>query len=168
MGGREYEALLATCHNLSKEKSSIDSAVRALIARKTFALPSFAPTSGPFAGRAGSIQGPPPRSNLEAAALAALYLALMSDTCLRLIGSQGDLHIEGKLGADTMFLSILAALRPQQTIFVTDDTSGTAVGAALLAAGTGSYREVTHRAPLGDLPEIRTYAETWRALAANR
>jgi hypothetical protein len=97
---------------------------------------------------------------------------------LTLIGSQGDIHVEGKLGADTTFLSILAALRPRQTIFVTDDASGTAVGAALLAAGLGpdidgrkvdDYKEVSsHRAPPGDLPGIRNYADTWRALAAHR
>jgi hypothetical protein len=105
---------------------------------------------------------------VEAAALAALYLALMSDTCLALIGSTGEVRIEGKLGADATFLSILAALRPEQTIFVTDDASGTAVGAALLATGAGSYREVPQRASPGDWPGLREYAERWRALATHR
>jgi sugar (pentulose or hexulose) kinase len=168
MGGREYEALLTSFHDLSETNGPVAIAVRRLIEQKTFALPSFAPNSGPFAGQRGMIQGPAPRSHVEATALAALYLALMSDTCLDLIGSAGDVHIEGKLGADAAFLSILAALRPQQTIFVTDDASGTAVGAALLVAGTGSYKEVTHRAAPGDLQGIQAYAQTWRALATDR
>jgi sugar (pentulose or hexulose) kinase len=176
MGGREYEALLTSFPNLSEVPAPADAAIRRLIEQNTFARPSFVPTSGPFARQTGEIRGPAPGSFVEAAALAALYLALMSDTCLSLIGSQGDIHVEGKLGADTTFLSILAALRPQQTIFVTDDASGTAVGAALLAAGPNKgqrkvddYREVSsHRAPPGDLPGIRNYADTWRALAAHR
>ena len=168
MGGREYEALLTSFHNLAGTDVPVATAVRTLIEQNTFALPSFAPTSGPFAQQSGKIQGPAPRSHAEAAALAALYLALMSDTCLTLIGSAGDIRIEGKLGADTTFLSILAALRPQQTIFVTDDASGTAVGAALLVTGLGRYKEVTHRAPPGDLPGLSNYAATWRALATQR
>jgi hypothetical protein len=98
----------------------------------------------------------------------------MSDTCLGLIGSAGDIHVEGKLGADATFLSILAALRSQQTVYVTDDASGTAVGAALLGSGMSPAtemeqdREVTHRAQPGNLPGIRAYAESWRALATQR
>jgi L-fuculokinase len=168
MGGREYEAIHASHGNLPHAEPATDDYVRAVIERGMFALPSFAPArSGPFADRVGRMQGPALRSNMEANALAALYLALMSDTCLGLIGSQGDIHVEGKLGADHTFLSILAALRPQQNLFVTDDASGTAVGAALLAAGTGSHTEVSRRAPRGDIPGIRNYAETWRVLASN-
>jgi sugar (pentulose or hexulose) kinase len=168
MGGREYEALLAAASSLPQASTPPLSAVRTLIEQNTFALPSFAPTSGPFAGRAGSVHGPAPRTDMEAAALAALYLALMSDTCLSLIGSKGDVHVEGKLGADQTFLSILSALRPEQTICITDDASGTAVGAVLLGSNTEQDREVKqHRAPAGDLPRIQTYAAAWRALAAN-
>ena len=168
MGGREYETLLTSFQDLQSSGLATSAAVQMLIERKTFALPSFAPASGPFARKTGQVLGPAPRTHVEAAALAALYLALMSDTCLGLIGSQGDIHVEGKLGADRTFLSILAALRPQQTIFVTDDASGTAVGAALLASGSGSYKEVTHRAPPSELPQIKNYADAWRTLATNR
>jgi sugar (pentulose or hexulose) kinase len=174
MGGREYEALLTSFHDLLDQHEPVTDAVVRLIDQKTFALPSFAPTSGPFSGLRGVIQGPAPRTHVEAAALAALYLALMSDTSLGLIGSAGDIHVEGKLGADATFLSILAALRSQQTVYVTDDASGTAVGAALLGSGMSPAtemeqdREVTHRAQPGNLPGIRAYAESWRALATQR
>jgi sugar (pentulose or hexulose) kinase len=164
MGGREFEGIVGEAR--AAAHADCDAVVRALIDRETFALPSFEPTSGPFAGRTGSIEGQPPRSDVEAAGLGALYLALMSDVCLELIGSEGDIHVEGKLGGNATFLHLLAALRPKQSVFVTEDATGTAYGAVLLAAGI-TPRAPANPAPRGRFPGLQRYAEKWRALASH-
>jgi hypothetical protein len=164
MGGREFESIVGEAR--AAAHSECDAVVRALIERETFALPSFAPSSGPFAGRSGSIEGPPPRSDVEAAGLGALYLALMSDVCLELIGSEGDIHVEGKLGGNATFLHLLAALRPKQSVFVTEDATGTAYGAVLLAAGIAPPAPV-NPAPPGHFPGLQRYAGKWRARSSH-
>jgi L-fuculokinase len=163
MGGREFEAIAGEAR--APAQGECDAVVGELIARQTFALPSFSPSSGPFARRRGSIEGPPLRSDVEAAGLGALYLALMSDVCLEMIGSDGDIHIEGKLGGNATFLHLLAALRPQQRVFVTEDATGTAYGATLLAFGLAPP-EPANPAPCGDFPGLREYAARWRSLAS--
>ena len=82
-------------------------------------------------GKAGII-GPPPEGPAERAALASLYVALMTAVDLDLLRSAGDVIVDGSFADNRAFTEILAALRPQQSILMSKAKDGTALGAALL------------------------------------
>jgi sugar (pentulose or hexulose) kinase len=157
MGGREFAAIAgdqpATCSYLQLEQ---------LIARGTMALPCFAETGGPFAGRAGSIEGRAPVDAGERFALATLYCVLMTDYCLDALGARGPITVEGSFTANPWFGPLLAGLRPQQALSYSDDASGTTCGAWLLR-----YREATppgasQLKPPRTLTGLEAYRARWR------
>jgi sugar (pentulose or hexulose) kinase len=161
MGGREFGELAgaapATC--------GFD-AIERLVAQGTLALPCFAATGGPFAGRTGSIEGQPPADAQERYALATLYCVLMTDYCLDALGAAGPLAVEGSFTANPWFGPLLAALRPQQPVSYSDDASGTTCGGWMLryrdAAPPGASTAIAARAPGG----LESYRARWRAAVA--
>jgi sugar (pentulose or hexulose) kinase len=169
MGGLEIAAIEAGAPTASGTAAD----VAALIARGTFALPSFTDSGGPMPGTGGRgrIVGPEPSTPGERAALGALYCALMTDQSLDAVGSASDVIIDGPFGENALFAAALAALRAPQRIFRSDLREGTAAGAALL--GRMSAREDLPRlrldvAPVEPLAEtgVHGYRSEWLALAA--
>jgi sugar (pentulose or hexulose) kinase len=163
-GGREFEIL---ARGAPAEVATVEAASR-LVRQGTFALPSFTDSGGPVprSGGKGRIVGPAPQSAEEDSALAALYCALMVAESLDAIGSRHDVIIDGPFSRNGIFVGMLAALRPQQRLLVSDLREGTTAGAACLAL-----------MPDGRLPrialELRTvvparieamaaYHESWR------
>jgi sugar (pentulose or hexulose) kinase len=131
MTGREY-------HLICKGKDAADAAVLAalpiLVGRGTLALPSFVADDGlfPGAGHRGRIIGPPPETAAEWQALAVLYAAFSANRSLDLLGSSKRIVIDGGFAANLPFARCLAALRPSQSVSVSQSHDGTALGAALL------------------------------------
>ncbi len=131
MTGREY-------HLISKEEGAADAAILAalptLVARGTFALPSFVGEDGLFPGAAhrGRIIGPAPETPAEWQGLAVLYAAFSANRCLDALGSSKRIVIDGGFAANLPFARCLAALRPSQRVSVSQSRDGTALGAALL------------------------------------
>jgi sugar (pentulose or hexulose) kinase len=130
MGGREFLALAGE----ELDWTSTPDDVAGLIARGTMALPSFTDSGGPFpgTGRHGRIVGLEPQSPAERTALASLYVALMTAVDLDLLGSSGDVIIDGSFAENHLFAGLLAALRPKQSLSISKARDGTALGAALL------------------------------------
>lgn len=132
MGGREF-GLIAGASPAPFGAAELQQ----LIARRTFALPCFAEAGGPFAGqgRSGHIVGPAPESPAEQAALATLYVVLMSDYCLQALGAEAaPVVVEGAFTANPFFGPLLAGLHEGREVLVSDDSSGTTCGAWLLQA----------------------------------
>lgn len=158
MGGREFGELAGA----APVACGFDDIER-LVARGTFALPCFAATGGPFAGRAGSIEGPPPLDARERYALATLYCVLMTDYCLDALDATGPLAVEGSFTANPWFGPLLAALRPAQPVSYSIDASGTTCGGWMLryrdAAPPGTGTAIAARAPSG----LGAYRARWRA-----
>ncbi len=159
MGGREFAALAgeqpALCGSATLAK---------LVAQGSMALPCFAETGGPFAGRAGSFEGPPADDAAERTALATLYCALMTDYCLDALGAEGRVTIEGSFTGNPWFAPVLAALRPTQTVEVSGDASGTTCGGWMLDRwGSIPAAEVMVAAPL-PLEGLLAYRDRWRDL----
>jgi sugar (pentulose or hexulose) kinase len=127
MGGREFGELAGADAQLC----TVDDLQR-LIDQGTMAMPCFSQAGGPFAGRTGSIVGPQPVDARERYALATLYCVLVSDYCLAQLGADGAVVVEGSYTGNPWFAPLLAALRPQQAISSTDDTSGTTCGGWML------------------------------------
>jgi L-fuculokinase len=130
MGGREVE-LVAGTEALQVAAGPAD--VAAVVATGTMALPSFVAGSGPFLGQHGRVVGDPGAEPARWSGLASLYAALIVDTMLDKLGSAGPVIVEGSFRRNAAFCGLLAALRPGQAIHATDDPSGTARGAWLLA-----------------------------------
>jgi sugar (pentulose or hexulose) kinase len=127
MGGREFGELAgAQAETCSHED------LQRIIAQGTMALPCFAATGGPFAGRAGSVEGPAPGDARERYALATLYTVLMTDYCLDALQATGPLVVEGSFTANPWFGPLLASLRPQQAVSYSLDPSGTTCGGWML------------------------------------
>src|SRR5204863_2918066 len=131
MTGREY-------HLIGKEEGAADAAILAalptLVARGTFALPSFVGEDGLFPGAAhrGRIIGPAPETPAEWQGLAVLYAAFSANRCLDALGSSKRIVIDGGFAANLSFARCLATLRPSQSVSVSQSRDGTALGAALL------------------------------------
>ncbi|MCV2367236.1 FGGY-family carbohydrate kinase [Roseateles oligotrophus] len=159
MGGREYASLagpeLAACSEADLAR---------LIAQQTFALPCFAESGGPFAGREGRIVGPAPANPAERAALATLYAVLMTDHCLSALGANSPVVVEGSFTANRFFGSLLAALRPGQPVTVSDDSSGTTAGGWMLARWGQSPVPSETAAQALDLVDWPGYRRQWQAL----
>jgi sugar (pentulose or hexulose) kinase len=167
MGGREY-ALIAGSDRSVGRAAMAD--VEALVAAGTMALPSFAASGGPFPGTGGKgrIVGPAPEAPRARAALASLYLALMTNVCLDLLRSRGQVIIDGAFANDRLFAGLLAALRPAQPVAVSKERQGVALGAALL----WQWTERSAPAPLELTPVVTPqltglagYERRWRRAA---
>jgi hypothetical protein len=167
MGGREMEVLIGAEDTpmrtpaFAREVAPLHAAE--VIARGAMILPSFAPGVGPFPRGVGGwrgeeLQGPARR------AAAGIYLALVADVSLGLIGARDAIVIEGRFADDMSFLRMLAALRPDCDIFAARSDDGLAFGARrLIDPSLQSDAALTRIAPLD--ADIRIYTQQWSALA---
>ncbi len=164
MGGREYAAI-ANEADSDFEVGAGD--VRALVESGTFAVPSFAPDSGPYLGRQGCIIGQQPGTPAARAALGALYCALVTADCLDRMGAAGPIYVEGRFARNPAYLGLLAALRQGQQVYASHEGTGTVSGAARLATwGAESQPVVPAGTPVPAMPVsgIDEYARAWSRL----
>ena len=162
MGGREY-AILAGENAPTPDAASLARAV----AKGALVLPGFTPGGGPFMGRIGELVDADGLDPIEKAALASVYIALMSDVMIELLGTKGEVIVEGSFLLNPLFAPILAALRPGQHISTSDDRAGTIGGARLLALGAKVSQART--APVASLSgiDLAGYRAKWRAAVGN-
>lgn len=161
MGGREYDVI----SDQARQEVSAEMLQRA-IARDQMALPSFA-AGGPFPARAGRLIGPAAESAAGRAAIATLYVAMMTAESLDLVSSSGDIILDGGLAHNAALCATLAALRPGQSLYRNTNAEGTAMGAAALAfraLGRMSVfpRNIDKVEPWA-LPGLADYHTRWRA-----
>ncbi|MEZ5477680.1 MAG: FGGY family carbohydrate kinase [Thiolinea sp.] len=160
MGGREWELLAE-----APEADFAD--LQAVLAAQVYHLPAFSAQGGPFRERQGRTVGPFERLNpRQKTALASLYCALVTDACLTRVQSQGPIYLEGSFARNAVFCGCLQALRPEQTLWVSVDGTGTTAGVVELIRGGGAdlgLVEVADRD--ADLDErIRGYRGAWYEL----
>ena len=164
MGGRETEILEASKDriDITVRQSELVERAAQLCAAQVFALPAFQKGVGPFARHEGRWIDRP-ADQLGRRAAASLYLALMADTSLDLIGSRERLIIEGRFIEDVVFTRALASLRPSQTVYLSPSCNSVSYGAVSLFRS-----DVKPEAPLSKvapLPfDIAHYAARWRSL----
>ena len=156
MGGREYAEIAGAGANPDA------ASLARVIASEALALPCFSGQGGPFAARRGKISGQVTPD--DRAALATLYVALMTDLMLTRLGADsGDLIVEGSFAANAVYCQVLATLRPSQRVLAGGDSAGTARGAALLArwpAGYGESNEHKVKAP-AEIDGLERYRRKW-------
>ena len=125
MGGREFAMLCA-----GAEGPITPQAISQVVDAGYMACPGTTGKTGPFPNGQGGWHGTEPPDHLKPAA-ATLYLAMMTETCLRLVNSGNKIVVEGPFGKNPMFGSVLAALGNRQ-VHVSGDATGTSLGAAML------------------------------------
>ncbi|MFJ1471701.1 FGGY-family carbohydrate kinase [Massilia orientalis] len=158
MGGREFGELAGAQAN---GNACAMADLERVIERGTLALPCYAGTGGPFAGRTGHVIGPAPMNAQERYALATLYVVLMTDYCLSTLDTAGPLTVEGSFTANPWFGPLLAALRPQQAVSYSDDGSGTTCGGWLLRYRDGTPSGTGILTPPLPLPGLAAYRDRW-------
>jgi sugar (pentulose or hexulose) kinase len=128
MGGREFE-LVTEGFPLGD-----DNALDAVLNERLLLLPSIVQTSGPFQHHVSEWHPFEPK-DARRAACASLYLAMMTATLLELTGARGEIIIEGPFSLNRIFLEMLCAVTGRQVLTMTGSSTGTSIGAALLALG---------------------------------
>jgi L-fuculokinase len=159
MGGREYGAIAG-----SDPASPTVSAVADAVTQGAMALPSFA-AGGPFNGRRGRLAGSPPQDGAACASLATLYVALMTDVALDLLGAAGEVIVDGPLAANALFAPLLGALRPGAVVLTSGRQAGTLSGARWLVRGPAEPAPELRPARPASVPGLSAYRDRWRSLA---
>jgi sugar (pentulose or hexulose) kinase len=158
MGGREYEAIAGTDSrpNLPALLNIID--------RQVMALPPFA-SGGPFAGREGRLINAENLSGSERASMATLYVALMCDLLIEMLGADGDVLIDGPLATNPVFGSVLACLTGR-SVWLSPGDGGNTRAACYLAGFHDAPAEPMTAAASLVLKSLPAYRDAWRGLVA--
>ena len=157
MGGREFERLS------EGHTGPITQADRAaVLARKMAVLPAVEANSGPFPGHRMRWTAQPESVGQRLVAVS-FYLALMTRTCLDLIGTRGPVIVEGPFARNSHYLAMLSSLSPEGVEAATSVT-GTSVGAALLCLGAARAPDTQPVPRPIDAADLCAFAKTWRSL----
>jgi sugar (pentulose or hexulose) kinase len=166
MGGREAELIgKLGAFDIRAEYDS-DTALHRLhelVAKRAFVYPALVPGVGPFPNAKGGWERQPSDADGQRA-IASLYLALVADASLQLIGSRGRLLIDGRYAEDQVFVRALATLRPEQKALVAAAQHDVAYGALrLIDPALPPQHEAKSVEPLD--VDLDSYAAEWRARA---
>lgn len=162
MGGREFELLRGVAEPAPDDRLP---AARAAIAVGAMVTPTLTPGVGPFPSRRGRYQGPADRAVRRAGA--SLYLALVTDTSLDLIGARDRVVVEGRFAEDRLFVGALAALRPLDAIYVSPAHNSVPYGALrLLDPNLEPPGSLTRVEPLEI--DLTGYSSLWRSRAGTK
>ncbi|NTT84975.1 FGGY-family carbohydrate kinase [Tabrizicola fusiformis] len=155
MGGREFEMIAQgdTTAPTAQDRAEV-------LAQGVALLPAVEPGSGPFRGRVHRWTVPPEGAGQRMLALS-WYLAMMTDTCLRLIGARGPVIVEGPFARNPDYLEMLATLR-LEGVEIAASATGTSTGAALLSLGAGTPPETRAVALPAFSGNLAAYAARWR------
>ena len=167
MGGREVELIELAASSPVDTKAQNGLLVRiaeTMIKNGAFALPTFQRGVGPFPENVGHWIGQPP-DQLGRRALAGLYLALMADVSLELIGSKEPVVIEGRFADDPVFTGALAGLH-QQPVYLSDAHDSIPFGALrLINPDLPAQAALAQAKPLEC--KVADYASRWRSMTQN-
>lgn len=165
MGGREYDILMGDSR---ATPDVLDVAM--IISNGVYSVPSFASDVGPFPKSVGRWVGP--SQDLSAphcAAAASLYLALMSEVCLGLVGMGDTIIVEGPLASNLTYCGLLAALTGKK-VYRSSDMTGTSAGAAMLLDDVSTDARSLDLGPQVtpmSVDGLREYAVHWRSLISD-
>lgn len=166
MGGREAE-LIGGIDSFSLtdnyDPDALLARLPALLGSGVAVFPSFVRGVGPFPHAIGEWRNKPADAG-DQRVMTGLYLALMADAALDLIGSRERLLIEGRFAEAVIFVRALATLRPAQKIFVSNAHQDVAYGALrLITPNLPPQCELKEVAPLS--VDLKNYAAEWRSRA---
>ncbi len=158
MGGREYEVIQS-----GQNQPPTEAEIQDVLTSSLMILPAVEPKTGPYQGRQMSWTGDEPDVGTgHRSAAVSFYLALMTDTCLRLTGAKGPTIVEGPFARNPEFIAMLEAATGRP-VMKSDAATGTSIGAALLFGQSDGLVPPIQSAARADLGTFKAYAEAWRA-----
>jgi sugar (pentulose or hexulose) kinase len=118
--------------------------------------------------RTGPFQGSPAKwthkektlTDGQRMAALSFYLALMTATCLELIGADGPIISEGPFAKNRLYSAMLEAASGRPVIVETGSKSGTSIGAALLTGHSVPKAPFPHRVQISAAMDL--YAALWQ------
>jgi hypothetical protein len=163
MGGREIELLTgndAPRIDVRADQPALLACVPEVLAANTFVLPTLAAGCGPFPHWPGRWVSMPDDATRRRTAVC-LYVALVADVALDLIGARDRLLIEGRFSEAAVFVRALASLRPDMHVYISDARTDVAFGALrLVHPGVQPPSALVRVEPL---PQMLTqYRQRWR------
>lgn len=158
MGGREWDLLTRDLTPVA-EQEELDAA-SAVIKARAMILPSVVMGTGPFPDSRSRWLAEPHLA-AERRASASLYEAMMTQTCLDLIASEGPIVVEGPFAANRLYLEALHTLM-KRPVYASEATTGTAIGAALLS---GIRLDVPMQRITRHVEGLEEYAGEWDAIS---
>jgi sugar (pentulose or hexulose) kinase len=163
MGGREFALALGDDPPIPTSEE-----IAEVLRRQAVLTPSIDPGSGPFQNRAPAWIGTDGLTPGARTAVVSFYLAMMAATGLGLLDAEGDIVVEGPFGANGCFVRMLATATGR-TVVVPGGTTGTSVGAALLALGPEArIAPSTQEQRIMPDAALAPYAARWRIATAAR
>ena len=158
MGGRELELIAGEDLLRTAPETRV---LSELVKDDTMVLPSWVAGVGPYPYSNARWMGLPrtPESRLAAAGI---YAALMTDTCLDLIGAKRRIVIEGRFASMELFVRTLATLRPGSEMFIDRNReSSLSYGALRLVSPT--LRRPETLVPVAPLEiDLSEYKARWK------
>jgi len=161
MGGREAEILLDGLPGSGGGPADGEARLRELVSSGGLILPTTVPGVGPFPRARGRWIGRPEAESGRRTAVS-LYLALMADVALDLVGAGERVLVEGRFADDPVFVGALATLRPAQALYTSSGEDEVGHGALrLVNPSLAPPARLTVVEPLG-VP-LRGYRSRWLA-----
>lgn len=133
MGGREFDIMT---EGMAKPPvSDLPDIVTSVLAQQIMALPSAVPGCGPYPHSGLRWINADMASDAERYVAVCIYAALMTETCLHLLGADGPVIVEGPFAGNPVYLEALSNFTGRDVEAVTGST-GTSLGAGLLAGAS--------------------------------
>jgi len=156
MGGREFSLLTD-----GEPANWGENDVEAVLERQALLLPATQQGSGPFPNGCAQWSNAVDLSPGQRFAAVSFYLALMTATCLDLIGGDGPTTVEGPFAQNRLFIRMLAAATGRPVI-ASETSTGTSIGAALLASDGATVMSKGKRTEPPTDTTLGDYALAWR------
>lgn len=157
MGGREYQILSAEFGD-----TPVEAHTEVILARQSMLLPSVVDACGPFPNHKMHWLNADGLTAPQKQVAASYYLAMMTATCLDLIGAAGPIILEGPFSENLAYTQMLSAATGRAVVANDAKGTGATQGAALLCncylsppAAATTVQETR--------PEMYAYAMRWRA-----
>jgi sugar (pentulose or hexulose) kinase len=159
MGGREYEVIQ---QGQKTDPTPVD--VTNVLEAGLMILPAIEPQTGPYPGQKMRWTAPEPEVGAGTRSVAlSYYLAMMTDTCLRLTGAMGPTIVEGPFARNYEFTAMLAATTGRE-VLTSAAATGTSIGAALLIGESDELTQAVPAPSVANAHALRNYAARWRSL----
>ncbi|MFI0847469.1 FGGY-family carbohydrate kinase [Mesorhizobium sp. IMUNJ 23232] len=156
MGGREFSLLIG-----DKGVDPSQAEIETVLKTPVLLTPSIDRGSGPFQHRKAEWLPAEPSSPGARFAAVSFYLAMMTASCLDLIGAQGDTIVEGPFGQNRCFIRMLASASGRRVV-ASKGSTGTSIGAALLCAGPDFKPTDGMETVIVPEPKWLSYPAHWR------
>jgi sugar (pentulose or hexulose) kinase len=166
MGGREIETLAGIDTrpiDVALDQDDVLAALPAVLAKGSAPSPNFAAGFGPYP-RARGRWVDRPADETERRAAIGLYVALLADVSLDLIGATGPVLVEGRFASVAPLVRTLATLRAEAPVYIGDAANDVAYGALRLLYPTLRPKsKLTRAEPLA--LDLDAHRRQWRAEA---